>query len=62
MSSILKALKKLEEEKNAKQGQRVDITKDIFGMAQPPPPSPAGPSSPAASRGPSPLAWSPLSS
>ncbi len=37
MSSILKALKKLEEEKNAKQGQRVDITKDIFGMAQHPP-------------------------
>jgi cytoskeletal protein RodZ len=34
MSSILKALKKLEEEKAAKQGQRVDITKDIFGSAQ----------------------------
>lgn len=36
MSSILKALKKLEEEKAAKQGQRVDITKDIFGEAQQP--------------------------
>ena len=36
MSSILKALKKLEEEKAAKQGQRVDITKDIFGAAQQP--------------------------
>jgi hypothetical protein len=36
MSSILKALKKLEEEKAAKQGQRVDITKDIFGSAQQP--------------------------
>ncbi len=34
MSSILKALKKLEDEKNAKQGQRVDITRDIFGAAQ----------------------------
>jgi hypothetical protein len=36
MSSILKALKKLEEEKAARQGQRVDITKDIFGSAQQP--------------------------
>ena len=36
MSSILKALKKLEEEKSAKQGQRVDITKDIFGEARRP--------------------------
>lgn len=36
MSSILKALKKLEEEKAAKRGQRVDITKDIFGSAQQP--------------------------
>ncbi len=34
MSSILKALKKLEDEKNAKLGQRVDITRDIFGAAQ----------------------------
>jgi general secretion pathway protein B len=37
MSSILKALKKLEDEKNAKQGHRVDITRDIFGGAQQPP-------------------------
>jgi len=36
MSSILKALKKLEDEKAAKQGQRVDITRDIFGAAQQP--------------------------
>jgi general secretion pathway protein B len=36
MSSILKALKKLEEEKAAKQGHRVDITRDIFGSAQQP--------------------------
>ena len=43
MSSILKALKKLEEEKAAKQGQRVDITKDIFGSAQQPVTSPRWP-------------------
>jgi general secretion pathway protein B len=36
MSSILKALKKLEDEKAAKNGQRVDITRDIFGAAQQP--------------------------
>ena len=36
MSSILKALKKAEDEKRAKLGQRVDITRDIFGAAQPP--------------------------
>lgn len=36
MSSILKALKKLEDEKTAKQGQRVDITKDIFGASRQP--------------------------
>jgi hypothetical protein len=36
MSSILKALKKLEEEKAAKQGHRIDITRDIFGAAQQP--------------------------
>lgn len=34
MSSILKALKKLEDEKAAKLGQKVDITKDIFGSAR----------------------------
>lgn len=34
MSSILKALKKVEDEKAARQGQRVDITKDIFGASQ----------------------------
>ena len=43
MSSILKALKKLEEEKAAKQGQRVDITKDIFGAAQQPATGPRWP-------------------
>jgi len=36
MSSILNALKKLEKEKAAQQGQRVDITKDIFGDSRRP--------------------------
>ncbi len=43
MSSILKALKKLEEEKAARQGQRVDITRDIFGSGQQPAAAPRWP-------------------